>query len=222
MSCVYLMAQYNPRVSESSWIVCFFFDFPSISACYWTRLSKSSPSGTTFPLGFSLANQVIWLLGYAKVNMMLQKVLTSWRLRLNSRLIIEFYYFFHETSEKKHPPGLHFIFPPPIVTIKMIPNLRSLCCFWQMIKLGVIPPLGRETAAWIIQQQTEWLLKCEKETLLALPGKEADATKKNRLLFISLSSSSRDVSPPFLVHETCAHAWKEMRKGGVVSIPFFI
>ena len=80
----------------------------------------------------------------------------------------------------------------------MIPNLRSLCCFWQMIKLGVIPPLGRETAAWIIQQQTEWLLKCEKETLLlALPGKEADATKKNRLLFISLSSSSRDVSPPF-------------------------
>ena len=46
-----------------------------------------------------------------------------------------------------------------------------------MIKLGVIPPLGRETAAWIIQ--TEWLLKCEKETLLlALPGKEADATKK--------------------------------------------
>ena len=32
---------------------------------------------------------------------------------------------------------------------------------------------------------------------LALPGKEADATKKNRLLFISLSSSSRDVSPPF-------------------------
>ena len=99
--------------------------------------------------------------------------------------------------KKKHPPGLHFIFPPPIVTIKMIPNLRSLCCFWQMIKLGVIPPLGRETAAWIIQQQTEWLLKCEKETLLALPGKEADATKKNRLLFISLSSSSRDVSPPF-------------------------
>ena len=65
-------------------------------------------------------------------------------------------------------------------------------------KIGGDPTtLGRETAAWIIQQQTEWLLKCEKETLLALPGKEADATKKNRLLFISLSSSSRDVSPPF-------------------------
>ena len=119
-------------------------------------------------------------------------------LKVKTEFEIEFYYFLHETSEKKHPPGLHFIFPPPIVTIKMIPNLRSLCCFWQMIKLGVIPPLGtRETAAWIIQQQTEWLLKCEKETLLALPGKEADATKKNRLLFISLSSSSRDVSPPF-------------------------
>ena len=112
MSCVYLMAQYNPCVSESSWIVHFFFDFP-LSACYWTRLSKSSPSGTTFPLGFSLANQVIWLLGYAKVNMMLQKVLTSWRLRLNSRLIIEFYYFFHETSEKNtHLDYTLFSLPP--------------------------------------------------------------------------------------------------------------
>ena len=89
----------------------------------------------------------------------------------------------------------------------MIPNLRSLCCFWQMIKLGVIPPLGtRETAAWIIQQQTEWLLKCEKETLLTgITRKGGRCYKKeSSIIYIIIVIISWCISPFFwctkLVH----------------------